>query len=779
MLAVLWLSNVLFPLPRQPDQGPDGPVEEAEAVPIEEDESEPIAAGDPDLARPPADAAPQAADLPLELATLGSVDPTGRYSMLVTLTSHGAAVDRIELASPRFRDEHDHSGYMGHVLLSQTTAAVEDDNAEPGAVVAVVGAGTPAAEAGLEVGDRIVGLSAEKEHQIASTEELNLALATTEPGQEITLQVVRGDGPPQAIDVKLRRRPLEVIRPEIENVQMRNGEVPPDFEGPSSFLMSLHSIDGVRLEGATRQQIDAQLRDATWEIVERNDDSVTFRSVVPELQLEFIKRYSIKEVPEDQRENHAFPGYDLDMDVEIRNASGDDRNVAYVLSGPNGLPIEGWWFAHRISHSWSAAGLRDVVVRFQDSRAEQVRCSTIADDKADPMGQGASLAYAAVDAQYFAAALIPQKESLGDVWFDSTMAYRVGPRLAKDVPKMLTNVSFELQRQSQQIAAGASLRDSYTIFAGPKRPELLEQYYVADAAGYNLSDLVYYGWFGTISKFLLLVLHFFYSWVGNYGIAIMMLTVAVRTIMFPLSLKQTKSMARMQALKPELDRINEKHKNDAQKKQEAMQELYRKHNINPLSGCLPMFIQLPIFMGLYRGLMIDVELRQSALFPGLLRWCSNLAAPDMFYDWSWFMFDWINSGIGMFGLGPYLNILPLVTVGLFLVSQQMFMPEPTNEQARMQQSMMKYMTLFMGLIFYKVASGLCLYFIVSSLWGILERKLLPKATPAVEGAATKGQPPASGGSGDGPRPSRGDGSGSPPRNGSPKRKHRHKVKRKK
>ena len=129
---------------------------------------------------------------------------------------------------------------------------------------------------------------------------------------------------------------------------------------------------------------------------------------------------------------------------------------------------------------------------------------------------------------------------------------------------------------------------------------------------------------------MLSVLHTFYGWVGNYGIAIIMLTIVVRGCMFPLSYKQTQNMARMQVLKPELDRITEKHKNAAQKKQQAMQALYAKHKVNPLSGCLPLFVQFPIFMGLYRGLMIDVELRHSPLFSDAIRWCSNLAAPDMF-----------------------------------------------------------------------------------------------------------------------------------------------------
>ena len=258
---------------------------------------------------------------------------------------------------------------------------------------------------------------------------------------------------------------------------------------------------------------------------------------------------------------------------------------------------------------------------------------------------------------------------------------------------------------------------------------MLAQYKAANDPNYSLRDIIYYGmWpFGAVARGMLSVLHFFYSIVGNFGIAIIMLTVLVRGCMFPVSFKQTQNMARMQALKPELDRINEKYKTDMQKRSQAMQELYRKNKINPLGGCLPVFLQLPIFIGLYRSIMVDVELRQAPLFGHAIRWCSDLSAPDMLYNWSWLMPQFVNNGEGIFGLGPYFNVLPLVTVALFLVSMKMSMPEPTNEQAVMQQKMMKYMTGFMGLLFYKVASGLCLYFIASSLWGLGERRLLKKA----------------------------------------------------
>jgi YidC/Oxa1 family membrane protein insertase len=213
-----------------------------------------------------------------------------------------------------------------------------------------------------------------------------------------------------------------------------------------------------------------------------------------------------------------------------------------------------------------------------------------------------------------------------------------------------------------------------------------------------------------------------------------------------------------------------------QKRSQAIQDLYRKHNINPLGGCLPVFLQMPVFIGLYRALMVDVELRLSPLISDKIRWCSNLAAPDMFYDWSWLMPKFITGGQGLLGLGPYLNVLPIITVALFLVTQKMAMPAPTNEQAAMQQKMMKWMTVFMGLLFYKVASGLCLYFIASSLWGIGERKLLPKSQSAGASAAggTAGPPPGSSGK----RPD-GNGGPRPGSNGSPDSKKPRKAKRRK
>ncbi len=337
--------------------------------------------------------------------------------------------------------------------------------------------------------------------------------------------------------------------------------------------------------------------------------------------------------------------------------------------------------------------------------------------------------------------MIPKPEEATEVWFAQSQPIRVGPvnpKLTK-----LTDVSFRLTSTIHELEPGKSVSQSFEVFAGPKRPALLNQY--------GLGELVYYGWFGPVAKFLAMLLHGFYAVVRNYGIAIILLTALVRLCVFPLSKKQTLNAQKMQELQPELKKIVEKHKSNLEARNKAQQELFRKHNYHPLSGCLPMFFQLPVFVALYRLLMVDVELRQAPLISESIRWCSNLAAPDMLFDWSGFRhsvgWDSVNEGVGFFGLGPSFNLLPIITILLFLWQQKAMMPPPADEQAAMQQKVMKFMMIFMGLLFFKVASGLCIYFIVSSLWGVAERRFLPKATPAGANAppVAKPQPRAPGG----------------------------------
>jgi YidC/Oxa1 family membrane protein insertase len=738
-LAVWLVWQALFLPPQQPR--PRQPPAPGQAV---EQEGPAGEDGLPAARQPAADGLPQIADanLPSELLTLGSLDPATGYRMLVTLTSQGAAVRRAELSSPRYLDQHDRSGYLGELEL----AAVDG-----GARVQAVGEGTPAKQAGIQVGDFIVGIEGVEHRDIASPQDFYAVLAMSRPGQQVTLLVRRGGAAPQPHAVTLVRRPFAVLRPEIENYEMRGVAPPAGFVERPSLLVMLAARGDMEFVGDEFARIAAavgnggpvspkeqQLWDfsqrltnvlevGNWEVADRNATTVKFQRTLPELGLTLTKRYTLLAAPPETRDDLTDPPYDIRLDVELMNTSDAPQQVAYRIDGPTGMPLEGWWFAHKISQRWfSGAGLRDVCVRFQGGPAVQLDCTRIASGKVEPIRERESLSYAGVDGQYFSAVIIPQKTVPDEIWFDVTEAIVVGPKPDARTLKTFTNVTCRLSSSAIDLGPGESIRHAFKVFVGPKRPSLLAQYHAAANPDQTLIDLIYYGWpiFGSVAQAMLAILHFFHSIVGNYGIAIIMLTVLVRGAMFPLSYRATKSMTRLQALKPEMDRITEKYKTDMQARSRAVQELYHKHQINPLGGCLPMLLQMPIFIGLYKALMVDVELRGSPLLGSAVRWCSNLAAPDMLLDWSGMMPDFVNNGFG----GPYLNVLPIITVVLFLITQKMAMPPATNEQMALQQKMMKYMTIFIGFLFYKVASGLCIYFIASSLWGIAERKLLKRAT---------------------------------------------------
>lgn len=671
-----------------------GPAEQPEESRPDEAPDEPPAAG-------PAPPAGQA--IPETHVTLGSIDPASPYRMLVTLTNRGAAVLRIELNSPDFRDLEYRGGYLGHVVVDQKLRG-------KGCPVQIVAPGTPAEKAGLQKGDVITSLAG---HKVTGAISLRKALDATEPDDVVPLDILR-EGRPKELEVVLGRRPLELVRPEGDD--------------PLSLLTTLHQVDESRLaveiedyETFLKQELPGvNLRQGTWKLVEATTEAAVFRRVFSDLGIELTKRYRLAEVPAGQHDNPVYEAYHLVLDLEIRNIDQQPHEVAYQLDGPTGLPVEGWWYANKVGRSWGAVGLRDVVVTFSGNEPKLIGAPEIAEEDVIPPWKDESLGFIGVDAQYFSAILIPQKEKPETIWIAESRPIRVGPVDEERVK--LTDTSCRLVSEVAKLQPGQSLRHSYRVFAGPKRPALM--------ARYGLDGIVYYGWFSFIAVPMLHLLHFFHSFVFNYGIAIIMLTVVVRSIMFPLSRKQALNAQKMAELQPEIKRIQEKYKKDMEARTKAQQELFRKHNYNPLSGCLPMFIQLPIFIALYRSLMVDIELRQAPLITSSIRWCSNLAAPDMLFDWSSFMPEFVTNGVGMLGLGPYFNILPLVTVALFIVQQKMFMPPPADEQAAMQQKMMQYMMIFFGVLFFKVASGLCIYFIASSLWGVAERKWLPKPKPA-------------------------------------------------
>ncbi len=737
------LMRVILPPPAVP---PQDPTEIAQAD-VDKTPAEPIDAvippektaevQVPDAAAPDATdpAIPTRVSIPQRWTSVGSYAAGSGHSLLVTFNSRGAAIEHAELTSRdakgrlRYRDLEDKSGYLGHLALTPHPSA--------GCVINVVGDGTPAALAGLQVGDILLTLN---EQPINYATDFDVALAPTKPGDTVTLTVRQTSvDPPPTISVTatLDERPLELIRPE----PLQGSE---SIEHPLSYLLTV-------TEKAEPSPITIdQPRHQNWELVLNEEGVVEFRLNVEsptaaDSRLELVKRYRLGKIADLEAATVAA-SYHVDLELEIRNRSATPRRLGYRLSGPSGLPLEGWWYSAKIHPKmFYSAGARDVWFSTASERQRLIGCPELyklankqPQDRSvvlfaeDEAVTSRTLHFLAVDTQYFAAVLVPQSATgTAEGVFRRAEAFALGD--VSQQPKGLsrtTDVSFSLDSEWRTVEPDDAYRERFRLFLGPKDPDIL--------AAYDLDDVLYHGWFGGIAKLLKQILHFFYRVVGNYGIAIILLTVVVRGCMFPISRKAAKNAAMMQELAPEMRKLTEKYKTDMEKRAKAQQELFRKHNYNPFGGCWLMFLQLPIFLGLYRCIAVDIDLRQAALIPGL-EWSSNLAGPDMLFNWENFLPSMFVSESGM--LGPYFNVLPLVTVAFFLVHQKLFTPPATDDQSRMQLQMMKYMTLFMGFMFFKVASGLCLYFIASSVWGIAERKLIPKPKINLTGVTNDAEAP--------------------------------------
>ena len=698
---------------------------------------------------------------PRRWVTLGSVDPSSAnpYRMLVTLSNEGASVARVELSSERYRDLEDRGGYLGHLVM-------DDSDKGPGCLVQVVGAGTPAAKADLQPGDHILELNYQgKTIEIDGPMGLEKALRQTKPGHTVELVIERGKVRRPAVEATLIRRPLEVIRPERSKPEMdwipggTYDALTPENNCPLSLLTTLQQVDDdaklravedpdAKMEDELTEQLPGvELRRLNWEIKSQEADKdqpggsiatkVTFTCMVPKYHLELAKTYELVKAPGDPAKDVDGEGYHLVLTLQVTNRDSKAHNVAYRLDGPNGLPVEGAWYASKVQKT--GMGLRDVVYQLKRNDFQMVACSELSEKnekfrkdltESSQFGEDHRPVFFGVDAQYFTSALLPDPDSTA-LAIDRVMALRMG-RIA-EFRKMLTNTSFRIIGKPVALEPQKSLTATYRLFAGPKRPMLLKQY--------EMQGLIYYGWpiFAFVAEPMTWVLDRFYWLVHNYGLAIIMLTIVVRLGMFPMSRKQAINAQMMQKLQPEMKEIQKKYKKEPEAARKAQQELWSKHNYNPLGGCLLLLIQMPIFLGLYRALQVNVELRDAPLLSHAIRWCSNLAAPDMLYDWSGFMPPTVSNGVGypwfpllggMAGLGPYLNLFPIITLVLFLVQQKVMMPPAADEQTAQQQKIMKYVMLLMGLMFFKVAAGLCIYFIASTFWGLAERRFLPKAAVA-------------------------------------------------
>ncbi|MFN7400701.1 MAG: membrane protein insertase YidC [Sandaracinobacter sp.] len=278
-------------------------------------------------------------------------------------------------------------------------------------------------------------------------------------------------------------------------------------------------------------------------------------------------------------------------------------------------------------------------------------------------------------------------------------------------------------KPEQAVAPGQALVTTSHLFAGAKEVRLLNQ--VRDDLGAPLFDrALAWGWFWFIAQPIFALLQWLYGLFGNYALAIVGLTLIVRALLFPIANKQYSSMAKMRVFAPKMKEIQEKYKDDKQKQQFEMMELYKREKINPLAGCLPILLQIPIFYALYKVLLISVELRHQPAFG----WIKDLSAPDPL------------TPINLFGLLPFdppaiihLGILPII-LGVTMYVQFKLNPQPMDEIQQKVFAWMPWIFMFMMAPF---AAGLQIYWIVNNLVSILQQWVLLKKYPAPAPAPAK------------------------------------------
>lgn len=371
--------------------------------------------------------------------------------------------------------------------------------------------------------------------------------------------------------------------------------------------------------------------------------------------------------------------YSLRLRVEITNGSASTVASSFVTT---------WPIVERHSDDFlelSAAAYQDgsLVSYFVSAPPAFLGMGPGAADEAATLT--GNVEWAGAYTRYFLAALLPDNPREASVRFTPIEPGETA----------LLEVGFG----RAELPPGGGLDREYRVYLGPKEPARL------DAVGAHLDEAIQKGWFPALTRFFTWLLTATYAVVGNYGVAIILITIVVRLLLAPLMARQMRSMKRMSVLQPRMKEIQERFPDDRQKQSEAMMALYKEAGVNPLSmmtGCLPMFLQLPVFIGFYYALQGAIQLRQQPF----IGWIDDLSQPETLF---------VIPGIDL----P-VRLLPIL-MGASMVAQQKLTPSTMDPaQARI---MLTVMPVMFTVMFYQFASGLVLYWFVSTLLGIGQQVL--------------------------------------------------------
>ncbi len=408
--------------------------------------------------------------------------------------------------------------------------------------------------------------------------------------------------------------------------------------------------------------------DARWNVVESSKRKIHFR-------------WSGDGVTIDRIWELAEPPYQFRSSVEVRNQLESARQLGFGITSAHYVrreDEEGGFFGR------PSPALSHGICQVGDETIREDREGLLSEDESRPMQPhtyGPGVAYVALSSVYFAIIAAPEGETAERC--DLLTTDRGG------TPEDPEGSLFEAQLAMAPIDLGpgeiATFRTA--IYAGPKDFDALETF------GHQATNVIDLGWFSFIARGMSWLLRTIYDFIGNWGVAIILLTILVRVLLLPFVIPQFRNMAKQRALKPEIDKINELYKDDREKKGAAMMELWRKNKVNPLGGCLPVLLQMPIFFALYQTLSTSIELYHAPF----VWWWADLSSPDPYY------------------------VLPVALGALMFIQQKLTPIQMDQMQAKvMLYAMPLMMTFFMLLL----PTGLCLYMVTSSAIGITQQRYM-------------------------------------------------------
>jgi len=421
--------------------------------------------------------------------------------------------------------------------------------------------------------------------------------------------------------------------------------------------------------------------------------------------MEITKRFTL---PADSDKNRL---YTVSLEVSFRNPGASALQVPAFFVGTGGAaPIHVSDLPMYNRFDWSHAGkVEKIDVNWFSAGSVPLLGIPLHAERPLYLESRTDVQWASVSSQYFCT-IVTAKEPSASVW-----ARRFDTKKTNNTP--VFGIQGAVGLSGFALAPGTTVTKTFEIYVGPKDLSLLR------GLGPNQDAVLDFGMFGFVSEFLLWAMNGLKGWLGSYAAAIIVLTLCIKSALWPIQNKATNEMRKMSSLSPLMTSLKEKYKDDPQKMNEETMKLYREYGVNPLSGCFPMLIQIPIFFGFYAMLGTAIELRNSSFF-----WIHDLSQPDTITHL----------------LGFPINLLPIIMAGT-MIWQMIISPKSGDAN---QQRILYFMPVIFLVFCYNYASGLALYWTTQNIFSIVQLYLtrnrpLPtlqkKSAVARLGSATKKQ----------------------------------------